>query len=61
MIIGHYPSMQNLDLPVGYWLEINADTLVLHRPDDSIVAAFSARGADPSEIERAAREDAEDE
>jgi hypothetical protein len=53
--------MQNLDLPVGYWLEINADTLVLHRPDDSIVAAFSARGADPSEIERAAREDAEDE
>jgi hypothetical protein len=53
--------MENLDLPDGYWLEINADTLVLHRPDNSIVATFSARGVEPSEIERAAREDAEDE
>ncbi len=50
-----------LDLPAGYWLERDADTLVLHRPDDSIVAVFSARGADPSEIERVAKEDAEDE
>jgi uncharacterized protein len=39
MIIGHYPSMQNLDLPAGYWLEINADTLVLRRPDGSRMGA----------------------
>jgi hypothetical protein len=60
IIIGHYPSMENLDLPDGYWLEINADTLVLHRPDNSIVATFSARGANPSEIEQVAKEDAEE-
>jgi hypothetical protein len=47
-------------LPAGYWLERDADILVLHRPDGSIVATFSARGADPSEIEQAARDDAED-
>jgi hypothetical protein len=52
--------MENLDLPAGYWLEINADTLVLHRPDNSIVATFSARGANPSEIEQVAKEDAEE-
>ncbi len=46
-------------LPSGYWIERDADLLVLHRPDDSIVAAFSVRGADPNQIERAAREDAE--
>lgn len=46
-------------LPAGYWVERDADILVLHRPDDSVVAAFSARGAEPAEIERAAREDAE--
>ncbi len=49
--------MRDLDLPAGYWLERDADILVLHRPDDSIVAAFSAQGADPTEIERAAEED----
>jgi hypothetical protein len=53
--------MRDLDLPAGYWLEINADFLVLHRSDGSIVATFSARGADPSEIEQAARDDADDE
>ena len=46
-------------LPAGYWVERDADILVLRRPDGSIVAAFSARGADPNEIERAAREDTE--
>ena len=49
--------MQDLDLHAGYWLERDADILVLHRSDDSIVAAFSAQGADPSEIERVAEED----
>jgi hypothetical protein len=52
--------VRDLTLPAGYWLERDADLLVLHRPDNSIVAAFSARGVDPSEIERVAREDAED-
>ena len=46
-----------LHLPAGYWLERDADILILHRPDGSFVAAFSARGAEPSEIERAAAED----
>lgn len=50
---------KELRLPIGDWLERDADILVLHRPDDSIVAAFSVRGADTGEIERAAREDAE--
>ncbi len=48
-----------LRLPAGYWVERDADVLVLHRLDRSVVAAFSARGVDPTEIQRAAREDAE--
>ncbi len=48
-----------LRLRAGYWLERDADILILHRLDGSVVAAFSARGADVGEIERAAREDAE--
>jgi hypothetical protein len=48
---------EGIHLPAGYWLETDADTLILRRPDDSIVAVFSARGAEPSEIERAAVED----
>ena len=46
-----------IQLPPGYWLERDADILILRRPDGSIVAAFSARGAEPSEVERAAAED----
>lgn len=30
-------------LPFDYYLERDADLLVLHRSDDSFVAAFSAR------------------
>ena len=48
-----------LRLPAGYWLEYDADVLVLHRLDGSVVAAFSARGAEPELVERAAREDVE--
>ncbi len=48
-----------LRLPAGYWVERDADVLVLHRLDGSVVAAFSARGVDPTEIQRVAREDAE--
>ena len=46
-------------LPAGYWVERDADIMVLHRADGSMVAAFSASGAKPAEIERAAEEDAE--
>ncbi len=51
---------ESLSLPAGYWIERDADVLVLHRPDGSVVATFSARGADLNEIGRVAREDAVD-
>ena len=51
---------ESLSLPAGYWIESDADVLVLHRPDGSIVATFSARGADLNEIERVARKDGEE-
>jgi hypothetical protein len=52
-------AYESLSLPAGYWLEHDADILVLHRPDGSVVGAFRARGADPNEIERVARKDAQ--
>ena len=45
------------DLPPGYWVERDADLLVLRRPDGSIVATFSAGGFDPLEVRVAAWED----
>ncbi len=53
-------TMQNrrLRLPPGCLLDISdSDVLILRRPDGSPVAAFSARGADPTELRRAAEED----
>jgi hypothetical protein len=47
------------DLPQGYRLEEDPDVLLLLRPDGSLVAAFSARGADPPEVFAAAWEDYE--
>ena len=44
-------------LPPGYSLEMDPDVLVLRRAEGSIVATFSAMGADPSEVEREVRED----
>ena len=46
-----------LRLPPGYHLELEADLLELRRPDGSLVAAFSARGAAPAEVTRTAEED----
>jgi hypothetical protein len=48
------------DLPPGYSLsEGDADVLLLLRPCGSVVAAFSAQGADPLEVIAAAWEDHE--
>jgi hypothetical protein len=46
-----------LYLPPGYALEYGADVLLLRRDDGSVVAAFSTRGATPSEVARTAEED----
>jgi hypothetical protein len=47
------------DLPPGYRLRNDPDLLVLLRPDGSVVAAFSALGADPIEVIASAWEDYE--
>jgi hypothetical protein len=46
-------------LPFGYYLQRDADLLVLRRADGSLVAAFSVRGFDPLEVELALWEDAD--
>ena len=46
-------------LPFGYYLDRNADLLILRRPDGSFVAAFNAVGADLFEVELAVWEDAD--
>jgi hypothetical protein len=46
-------------LPFGYYLERDPDLLILRRSDCSFVAAFSARGVDPFEVELTVWEDAE--
>lgn len=45
-----------LELPTGYYLERDPDILILRRLDGSMVGAFSARGAAPEDIRRAAEE-----
>lgn len=52
--------MREDDLPPGYRLGNDPDILLLLRPDGSVVAAFSARGADPPEVIAAAWEDYEE-
>jgi hypothetical protein len=46
-----------LYLPPGYTLEYGAEVLLLRRSDGSMVAAFGAIGAAPSEVARTAEED----
>ena len=46
-------------LPFGYYLEYDADLLIMRRSDGSFVAAFNAVGADPFEVELAVWEDAD--
>ena len=38
-------------LPFGYYLEREADLLILRRSDNSLVAEFSAEGVDLFEVE----------
>lgn len=45
-----------LELPTGYYLERDPDILILRRRDGSMVGAFSARGATPEDVRRAAEE-----
>ena len=47
-------------LPESHRIERDADVVSLLRADGSVAAVFSARGADPTEIERVAKQDAED-
>ena len=46
-------------LPFGYYLERDADLLILRRSDDSLVAAFNAEGVDLFEVELAVWADAD--
>ena len=49
---------QRLHLPPGYSLDMSdSDVLILRRSDGTSVAAFSAHGADPKELRKAAEED----
>jgi hypothetical protein len=45
------------ELPPGYSVERDPDLLVLRRPDGTIVAVFSVRGATVEAVEKAAWED----
>ena len=46
-------------MPFGYYLESDADLLILRRSDKSVVAAFSAEGVDLFEVELAVWADAD--
>jgi DNA-binding SARP family transcriptional activator len=46
----------SLDLPTDYYMERDADVLVLRRLDGSMVGAFSARGATPEAVRRMVEE-----
>ena len=64
MLVGHesVDGHNGFWLPFGYHLERDADLLILRRSDgsdSSFVAAFSALGADPFEVELMAWEDAD--
>lgn len=46
----------SLELPAGFYLERDPDVLTLRSADGSVVAAFSALGATPGAVRRAAEE-----
>jgi len=55
----HSTDHSTLWLPFGYYLDRDADLLMLRRSDESFVAAFSAFGADLFEVELRAWQDAD--
>jgi hypothetical protein len=60
-LVGHESTdgHSELWLLFGHYLERDADILILRRSDGSFVAAFSAVGADPFEVELTVWEDAD--
>ena len=60
-MVGHESTdgHSELWLLFGHYLERDADILILRRSDGSFVAAFSAVGADPFEVELTVWEDAD--
>jgi hypothetical protein len=56
---GRRDQQNGLELPFGYYLERDADLLILRRSEGSFVAAFSAWGVDLFEVEWAVWEDAD--
>jgi hypothetical protein len=56
---GHTDERDGFELPFGYYLERDAELLVLHRSDGTFVAAFNLRGASLFEVELAVWEDAD--
>jgi hypothetical protein len=52
-------GQSGLWLPFGYYLERDADLLILRRSDNSLVAEFSAEGVDLFEVEWAVWADAD--
>ena len=52
-------SHKSAALPFGYYVERDADVLLLRRADGTLVAAFRARGVDLFEVELTVWEDAD--
>jgi hypothetical protein len=60
-MVGHglTDGRDGFELPFGYYLERDAELLVLRRSDGSFVAAFDVGGASLFEVELAVWEDAD--
>ena len=52
-------SRKSSTLPLGYYVELEQDVLLLRRSNGSLVAVFSARGVDLFEVELTVWEDAD--
>jgi hypothetical protein len=61
MLVGHEGTYghDGFELPFGYYLERDAELLVLRRSDGSFVAAFNVRGLNLFDVELAVWEDAD--
>jgi hypothetical protein len=61
VLVGHenIDGHNGFELPFGYYLELDADLLVLRRSDGSFVDAFNIRGANLFEVEWRVWEDAD--